>query len=115
MVKGVNDSNIISQNRLSKIAWLNDFQDPMIQRVTERVTDMTGLSMKSAEHLQIQNYGIGGHYNCHLDYFGPNKHPKGDRIATTLFYLTTVEKGGATVFPYLKIQVLPVKGTALFW
>ncbi len=71
--------------------------------------------MKSAESLQTQNYGIGGHYNCHLDYFGPDKHSSGDRIATTLFYLTTVEKGGATVFPYLKIRVLPVKGTALFW
>lgn len=26
-----------------------------------------------------------------------------------------MEKGGATVFPYLNVHVSPVKGTAVFW
>jgi hypothetical protein len=29
--------------------------------------------------------------------------------------LSTVEKGGATVFPYLKVYVPAVKGMAAFW
>ncbi len=29
--------------------------------------------------------------------------------------LSDVELGGATVFPYLKVKVQPVKGTAVYW
>jgi prolyl 4-hydroxylase len=29
---------------------------------------MTGLSMETAELFQIQNYGVGGHYNPHWDH-----------------------------------------------
>lgn len=29
--------------------------------------------------------------------------------------MSDVEKGGATVFPYLKVHVPPVKGSAIFW
>jgi prolyl 4-hydroxylase len=29
--------------------------------------------------------------------------------------LSDVEKGGATVFPYLKLRVKPKKGSAVFW
>jgi prolyl 4-hydroxylase len=29
--------------------------------------------------------------------------------------MTDVEKGGATVFPYIKVKVPPVKGSAAFW
>lgn len=53
---------------------------------------MTGLSMSSAELLQVLNYGVGGHYEPHFDWnLG---HPSneedlilGDRIATVLFYV----------------------------
>jgi prolyl 4-hydroxylase len=52
---------------------------------------MTGLSTKSAESLQMQNYGIGGHYKPHWDH--RLKHETdfdlgtGNRIATVLFYV----------------------------
>lgn len=53
---------------------------------------MTDLSMKSAEALQIVNYGIGGFYNLHYDFGLPDDTSLesgglGNRIATILFYV----------------------------
>ncbi|KAG5683348.1 hypothetical protein PVAND_012634 [Polypedilum vanderplanki] len=104
--------------RVAKVAWLKDEESEVVSRISKRVEDMTGLSMKTAEDLQVQNYGIGGHYNPHWDMTlkrDGHKWTNGNRIATVLFYLSTVDKGGATVFPYLKVHVPAVKGTAAFW
>lgn len=54
---------------------------------------MTGLStnMNTAEGLQSQNYGIGGHYVPHWDHRSSNDSPcddkMGNRISTVLFYV----------------------------
>ena len=39
----------------------------------------------------------------------------GNRLATVLFYMSDVEKGGATVFPTLNLTLWPEKGSAVFW
>lgn len=51
--------------RISKSAWLKDEEHDVIATVVQRVIDMTGLSMDTAEELQVVNYGIGGHYEPH--------------------------------------------------
>lgn len=52
---------------------------------------MTGLTASTAEPLQIQNYGIAGHYSFHWDHQIDNDTPfkqgTGNRIATLLFYV----------------------------
>jgi len=52
---------------------------------------MTGLTTKTAEELQMQNYGIGGHYQPHWDMKKKAENPfdlgTGNRIATVLFYV----------------------------
>lgn len=51
---------------------------------------MTGLSGNTAEALQVQNYGIGGHYVPHWDHRQKYEKPfdlPGNRIATVLFYV----------------------------
>ena len=72
-----------------------------------------GLDGGNAESLQVVSYGIGGHYEPHVDYFN-SVHKTGemgqDRMATMLFYLSDVQAGGATVFPFLDVAISPSKG-----
>ena len=57
----------------------------------------------NGEGMQILHYVNGQKYEPHHDYFhdtvNPQKSNGGQRVATMLMYLTTVEEGGETVFP----------------
>ena len=99
----------LTEYRVSKVAWVYNNDDPFVDVLNQRLEDMTGLSMKTAEPFQINNYGIGGHYNIHNDYFGAGAGNLdsfmthgigvyGNRIATIMFY---VGIGG----PFLKINI----------
>ncbi|XP_060791852.1 prolyl 4-hydroxylase subunit alpha-2-like isoform X4 [Neoarius graeffei] len=127
--------------RVSKSAWLEGYEDPVIARVNQRIEDITGLTVNTAELLQVANYGVGGQYEPHYDFsrrpFDSNlkvdgnrlatflnyKHETeafkslgtGNRVATFLNYMSDVEAGGATVFPDFGAAIWPRKGTAVFW
>uniref|UniRef100_A0A6Q2YMM5 procollagen-proline 4-dioxygenase n=1 Tax=Esox lucius TaxID=8010 RepID=A0A6Q2YMM5_ESOLU len=107
--------------RVSKSAWLEGEEDPVIERVNQRIEDITGLTTQTAELLQIANYGVGGQYEPHFD-FSRKDEPDafktlgtGNRVATFLNYMSDVEAGGATVFPDFGAAIYPRKGTAVFW
>ncbi|KAG5855382.1 hypothetical protein ANANG_G00048490 [Anguilla anguilla] len=110
-----------AQYRVSKSAWLAAYEHPVVDRINQRIEDITGLDVKTAEELQVANYGVGGQYEPHFD-FGRKDEPDafkdlgtGNRIATWLFYMSDVTAGGATVFPEVGAAVWPKKGTAVFW
>ncbi|ROL52079.1 Prolyl 4-hydroxylase subunit alpha-1 [Anabarilius grahami] len=71
---------------------------PEEARVSQKIADATGLSMETAETLLVQNYGIGGAFEQHIDAL-----------------MSDVEIGGATVFPKSGVAVQPKKGSAVFW
>jgi prolyl 4-hydroxylase len=68
--------------------------------------------MTFAEDMQVLRYDYKQHYHVHYDFFDPAMYP-GDkrwvsghnRLATVFFYLTSVEEGGETVFPYANAPV----------
>lgn len=107
--------------RISKSAWLKPDDDLVIYRVNSRIGAVTGLDMNTAEDLQIANYGIGGHYEPHFDFARKEESNAfqglntGNRIATWLSYMSDVEAGGATVFPYIGVKLFPKRGQAAFW
>uniref|UniRef100_A0A674B3V2 procollagen-proline 4-dioxygenase n=1 Tax=Salmo trutta TaxID=8032 RepID=A0A674B3V2_SALTR len=110
-----------SLDLLSFSAWLEGEEDPVIERVNQRIEDITGLTTQTAELLQIANYGVGGQYEPHFD-FSRKDEPDafktlgtGNRVATFLNYMSDVEAGGATVFPDFGAAIYPKKGTAVFW
>ncbi|XP_037604168.1 prolyl 4-hydroxylase subunit alpha-2 isoform X4 [Sebastes umbrosus] len=107
--------------RVSKSAWLEEEHDPVVARVNQRIEDITGLTVDTAELLQVANYGVGGQYEPHYD-FSRKDEPDafkrlgtGNRVATFLNYMSDVEAGGATVFPDFGAAIWPRKGTAVFW
>ncbi|XP_066572969.1 prolyl 4-hydroxylase subunit alpha-2 isoform X2 [Amia ocellicauda] len=109
----------VANYRVSKSAWLEGEDDPVIARVNQRIEDITGLTVETAELLQVANYGVGGQYEPHYDFsrrpFDSNLKTDGNRLATYLNYMSDVEAGGATVFPDFGAAVWPRKGTAVFW
>ncbi|KAL8191323.1 UNVERIFIED_CONTAM: Prolyl 4-hydroxylase subunit alpha-3 [Gekko kuhli] len=108
--------------RISKSAWLKDTVDPLIVTLDRRIAALTGLNIQHpyAEYLQVVNYGLGGHYEPHFDHATSRKSPlyrlkSGNRIATLMVYLSSVEAGGSTAFIYANFSVPVVKNAALFW
>lgn len=84
-----------------------------LRQLAGRAVDLDG---GNAESLQVVSYGIGGHYEPHVDYFNSvhgTEVPGQDRMATMLFYLSDVRAGGATVFPFLDVAISPSKGNLL--
>ncbi|XP_076316488.1 prolyl 4-hydroxylase subunit alpha-2-like isoform X2 [Tachypleus tridentatus] len=124
-----NGNYVASLKRTSANTWLTEDQNPLAKRLDNRLKMITGLASRyknyAAEAYQIANYGIGGHYVPHQDYMQSIRDNPfqlsefearaGDRIATWMFYLSDVEAGGATAFPYVGAVVWPKKGSAVFW
>ncbi|XP_051166616.1 prolyl 4-hydroxylase subunit alpha-1-like isoform X2 [Leptopilina boulardi] len=113
-------SEVDESHRVTQIGWLYDFEHEYVKTLNYRIKDMTNLNIDTAEQLQVSYYEIGGHYAPHYDFalegdttFFDDR--IGNRIATVLFYLNDVEKGGHTVFTELNISLKPKKGAAAFW
>ncbi|XP_078135656.1 prolyl 4-hydroxylase subunit alpha-1-like isoform X2 [Sander vitreus] len=85
--------------RISKSAWLGAFEHPVVDRINQRIEDVTGLDVTTAEELQVANYGVGGQYEPHFDFRRKDEPDAfeelgtGNRIATWLLY-------GSAVFWY---------------
>ncbi|XP_073820421.1 prolyl 4-hydroxylase subunit alpha-2 [Musca autumnalis] len=118
------NGSVVSTVRTSQFQFIPVTHHPLLAKIDQRVEDMTSLNMKYSEDHQFANYGIGGHYSEHHDYFHveavdvstiSNFDDMGNRIATVLFYLSDVEQGGGTAYPFMKQLVMPKKGAAAFW
>ncbi|KYO20259.1 prolyl 4-hydroxylase subunit alpha-1 isoform B [Alligator mississippiensis] len=109
----------VASYRVSKSSWLEEYDDPIVAKVNHRMQHITGLTVKTAELLQVANYGLGGQYEPHFDFsrrpFDNTLKTEGNRLATFLNYMSDVEAGGATVFPDFGAAIWPKKGTAVFW
>lgn len=95
---------------------------PVVKAVEERIAGLFRFPLSHAEPIQILNYAPNAEYKPHHDYFDENTAEgqrivtrSGNRVATLIMYLNEVELGGATVFPKLNLQVLPRKGSVLYF
>lgn len=92
----------ISEVRTSRGTFLKRGQDEWVQEIERRIARWTLLPVGNGEGLQILRYDKGQKYDGHFDYFFDEQNGEkngGNRFATVLMYLNTVEEGGETVFP----------------
>ena len=88
--------------------------DPIVKRVIERMTNLTGIPYANYEGLQLVRYEPGQFYKKHHDESGVLKY-SGPRILTFFLYLNDVLGGGGTQFKDLNFTATPKKGLALIW
>jgi prolyl 4-hydroxylase len=96
--------------------------DPFITRIDRRIGEVMNWPVENGEGLQVLHYGVGGEYKPHFDYFPPEDPGSqvqmtigGQRVSTMVMYLNEVEEGGTTIFPELGLEVVPKKGSAVYF
>lgn len=120
-------STQISSGRTNSLCWFPHDHDDITKRVCERISKIVGISLSFAEKIQVIYYDTNQRYNQHWDGWKHDRSEasfqymknKGQRLATALCYLNTVDKGGnttyggSTTFTKLNIHVPAEKGKLL--
>jgi prolyl 4-hydroxylase len=97
-------------------------ENELIRCLERRISELIEYPVENGEPIQILHYLPGAEYKPHYDYFdvaqpGSEKvmATGGQRVATLVMYLNDVEAGGSTVFPSIGLDVLPRKGSAVYF
>lgn len=109
----------VSPSRTSATCYLAREDLPGVLR---KVSCLTGKPVEHCELPQVGRYFPAQQYLQHYDAFDMSTEDGrrfaangGQRSITVLIYLNTVERGGATRFPALNLDVQPVRGMALIF
>ncbi|HEV8691048.1 MAG TPA: 2OG-Fe(II) oxygenase [Ideonella sp.] len=112
----------VNTARTSEGMFFDRGENPLCQRIEQRVAELLNWPLRNGEGLQILRYRPGAEYKPHHDYFDPvhSGTPTilargGQRVGTLVMYLNTPTKGGSTIFPDVGLEVAPVKGNAVFF
>lgn len=68
-----NIKNKTTPDRIAQTAWFEDHEHEHVKLLSRRVEHITGLTVNSAEPLQIAYYEIGGLYLPHYDFLSVSK------------------------------------------
>jgi len=110
--------DVVSPVRTSQQAWCQVdpcVNHPLVNRVHERVVNVTGIPKPNAEFFQVLRYEPGQFYRTHHDQNAAPDSIMGVRLFTFFIYLREPTRGGATYFPQLNLTVQPKSRSALLW
>jgi len=112
----------VNSARTSDGMFFSRGENELCARIEKRMAHLLRWPLENGEGLQILRYGPGAEYLPHYDYFDPDQPGTpailkrgGQRVGTLVVYLNAPERGGATIFPDIKLAVAPVKGNAVFF
>jgi prolyl 4-hydroxylase len=123
-VVDLNSSNGLVDPRRSSLGMFfsRSTEGKTVQKIRKNITSIAGIPAENGEDMQVLHYKVGGEYQPHYDYFDPSTpgglihfNRGGQRVATLLVYLNTVEKGGETIFPKANLAITPTKGKAVLF
>lgn len=99
-----------------------DPHDPFVAGISRRIDDFLGMKAECGEAIQGQRYLPGQQFKAHNDWFYTDqdywkmeRKNGGQRSWTAMIYLNAVEKGGATHFTDLRMNIPPQPGVLLTW
>lgn len=112
----------INAARTSEGMFFGRGENEVCARIESRIAALCSWPLENGEGLQILRYRPGAEYKPHYDYFDPEQPGTpailkrgGQRVATLVIYLNTPQRGGATIFPDIRLDVAPIKGNAVFF
>jgi prolyl 4-hydroxylase len=115
------DDQGIAQFRTSETCDL-DPANPLVARVQQRLSGLTGIPLSQAEPLQGQRYAPGQEFRPHTDSFNPGGADyflhcaeAGQRSWTAMIYLNEPDDGGATRFKAIGKTIQPETGKLILW
>ena len=115
-------SDVVNDVRTSKGRFMSAQNDPILERIEERIALWTHVPVENQEQYYLLQYNVGEKYLAHHDYFegaGSERYigSAGQRIMTVLMYLSDEVTGGETFFPAMDdvVALSPKKGTAVLF
>jgi len=115
-------SSEVNPARTSEGAFFERGENPLVARIEARIAALLHWPVENGEGIQVLRYQPGAEYKPHYDYFDPAApgaaamlQRGGQRVASLVMYLSTPQRGGATIFPDVGLEVMPVRGNAVFF
>lgn len=112
----------VHPDRTSSGTHFSRGENELVARIERRIAEAIDGPVENGEPIQILHYTPGTQYKPHYDYFDPALPGNdkvlamgGQRMATLVMYLNDVEAGGSTVFPKVGLDVLPRRGSAVYF
>ena len=112
----------VNDARTSEGMFFSRGENGVCRRIEQRIATLLQWPLENGEGLQVLRYRPGAEYKPHYDYFDPAQPGTptilkrgGQRVASLVMYLNTPQRGGATIFPDVNLDVGPVKGNAVFF
>ncbi|WP_293222178.1 2OG-Fe(II) oxygenase [Ottowia sp.] len=112
----------VNADRTSQGMFFTRGEGELVARIEERIARLVRWPVERGEGLQVLRYVPGTEYKPHYDYFDPEQpgtatllQRGGQRVGTVVIYLNEPERGGATSFPDVGLQVAPKRGNAVFF
>lgn len=112
----------LNADRTSNGMFFQRGETELIRNIEARIASLVRWPLENGEGLQVLHYQPGTEYKPHYDYFDPNEPGTptilkrgGQRVGTLIMYLGEPQRGGATLFPDVHLEVAPKRGNAVFF